>query len=367
VHAVAHSRWDAFRKIQSSPAKLNAPQVQALAQVGDRPISGTGRGGALAPTQPLTPSQQAALDSMNSSLAALTRAANSARSALSAAPYSASASGAELKAKADEFEKAELALANAKAATFKKIQNSSDKLSVEQAETLARPVNRGFAFVPGRGGPDPVLPAVTKVLQQYLSPEKLKGYDAVAFCSTTGELPIPDKDAFFKWIAEGHGFIGLHSATDTLHQTPEYIKMVGAEFAGHGTFHPKAEVDNIDPKSPINVGWGKSIAINEEFYLFKNFDPSQVHLLLAMHEQPYTKQPGIYPVSWIKMFGKGRVYYTSLGHRDDVLLPDAAIGDQEYKVRFNQAPVALAVQRQILNGARWALGLVDADATPQTH
>jgi type 1 glutamine amidotransferase len=123
----------------------------------------------------------------------------------------------------------------------------------------------------------------------------------------------------------------------------------------------------MDPKSPINAGWGKSIAINEEFYLFKNYDPTQVHLLLVMPVQPYTQQPGTYPVSWIKMYGKGRVYYTSLGHRDDVLLPDGAIGDQEYKVRFNQAPVALAVQKQMLNGVRWALGLIDADATPQAH
>jgi type 1 glutamine amidotransferase len=123
----------------------------------------------------------------------------------------------------------------------------------------------------------------------------------------------------------------------------------------------------MDATSPINAGWGNSITINEEFYLFRNYDPKQVHLLLAMQQQPYTKAPGVYPASWIKMYGNGRVFYTSLGHRDDVLLPDATIGDAEYKVRFNQAPVALAVQKHILNGIRWSLGLIQEDATPQAH
>ena len=363
--AVANARLEAFRKMQASPAKLNAEQVQALVQVADRPAGpafGGGRGGRASGT-PLTPSQQAAVNSMNSSIASLSQAMSAARASLTSAPYDPAVTPATLKSKADEFNAAELALASAKAAAFAKIQASSDKLLPDQVQQLAQPASRG-AFGGGRG-PDVITPAVTKVLQQYLSPDKLKDYDAVVFCGTTGELPIPDKDAFFKWIADGHGFIGLHSATDTLHQTPEYIKMIGGEFAGHGNFHPKADVENMDAKSPINAGWGKSVAINEEFYLFKNYDPTQVHLLLATTVQPYTKQAGIYPVSWIKMYGKGRVYYTDLGHRDDVLLPDGTIGDQEYKVRFNQAPVASAVQKQMLNGVRWALGLIDADATPQ--
>lgn len=214
----------------------------------------------------------------------------------------------------------------------------------------------------GGGAVDPNLAAVTKVLQQYLSASALKNYDAVVFCSTTGELPLPDPDAFFKWVADGHGFIGLHSATDTLHSSPEYIKMIGGEFAGHGAFHPSVPVDNMDPASPVTAGWGKSMPIDEEFYLFKNYDPTQVHLLLAMPMQPYTKDAGVFPVSWIRKYGNGRVFYTSLGHRDDVLMPDATIGDAEFKVRYNQAPVALAVQKHILNGIRWALGLTEANA-----
>jgi type 1 glutamine amidotransferase len=370
--AVANARLEALDKIQSSSAKLNTDQRQALAAAGGGGgRGGPGRGG-VAPAEtpkPLTDSQLAALSAMNSSLTPLNQAVTAARTALSSVAWADGATPADLKAKGIAFDDAELALANAKAAAFAKIQASPDKLEPAQFQ-LASQRGGGRGGRGGRGGPggpDPTTAAVTKVLQQYLNPEALKNYDAIAFLSTTGELPIPDKDAFFKWIADGHGFIGLHSATDTLHQTPEYAKMIGGEFAGHGQFHPKAPVDNMDPASPITAGWGKSIALNEEFYLFRNYDPKQVHLLLAMQAQPYTREAGVYPVSWIKKYGSGRVFYTSLGHRDDVLLPDATIGDQEYKVRFNQAPVALAVQKHILQGVRYALGLIDADATPQAH
>lgn len=365
--AVANARLQALANIQASPAKLNADQMQALAQAGGGGgRGGPGRGGAASDApKPLTDSQQAAVSAMNSSLTSLNQAATAARTALTSAPYGDGASPTDLKTKADAFDGAELALANAKAAAFSKIQASPDKLDPAQALLAAQAGGRGGRG--GRGGPSPETVAVTKVLQQYLNPDALKNYDAVAFLSTTGELPIPDKDAFYKWIADGHGFVGIHSATDTLHQDPEYIKMIGGEFAGHGNFQPATPIVNMDPKSPITAGWGNSITMNEELYLFKNYDPKQVHLLLAMQGQPYTKEPGIYPVSWIKMYGDGRVFYTSLGHRDDVLLPDATIGDQEFKVRFNQAPVALAVQKHILNGILWSLGLVKADATPQAH
>jgi type 1 glutamine amidotransferase len=380
--AFGEARSKEFKKIQASPANLNADQVQALAQStigwGGSLGMGGGRGPQGTASRPLTDAQRSAIAAMNESLATQNQAVAAARAAFNSAIYAQGQSQSVLKANADTLEAAQLAYSVAAAAALSKIQASPDRLTSDQAALISPVVilKGGPTFAAptggrgGRGGPnapDPIRDAVTKVLQQYLSPEKLKDYDAVAFCSTTGELPIPDKDAFFQWIADGHGFIGLHSATDTLHNTPEYIKMLGAEFAGHDNFHPKVEVDNMDPKNPINAGWGQSIAINEEFYLFKNYDPKQVHLLLAMPIQPYAKQPGTYPVSWIKMYGKGRVYYTSLGHRDDVLLPNPTVGDQEYKVRFNQAPVALAVQKQILNGVRWALGLIDADARPQAR
>jgi type 1 glutamine amidotransferase len=366
--ALANARLQELTKIQSSPAKLNPAQVQALAQTGARGGAG-GRGGAPASpaSEPLTPPQQTAVNAMTDSLRDLNQAVTAARTALNGAPFTADASAVALKAKADALGAATLALANANAAAFARIQASPEKLSAAQAQSVAQGGGGRGGRGGGGGGSDPTQAAVARILQQYMSPEALKNYDAVAFLSTTGELPIPDKDAFFRWIADGHAFIGVHAATDTLHQTPEYIKMIGGEFAGHGSWHPKTAIVNKDAKSPITAGWGNAIDINEELFLFRNYDPKQVHVLLAMDKQPYTGEPGEYPVSWIKMYGKGRVFYTSLGHRDDVLLPDATIGDQQFKVRYNQNNVPQAVQRHILSGIRWALGLVDSDVVPQAR
>src|ERR1043166_6492622 len=51
-----------------------------------------------------------------------------------------------------------------------------------------------------------------------LSAENLKNYDGVIFANTTGDLPIPDPQAFVDSIAQGHAFIGMHSASDTYHE-----------------------------------------------------------------------------------------------------------------------------------------------------
>lgn len=365
---LANARADSFAKLQASSARLTPAQTQVIIQVSRRVE--TGDAPSTSAPDP-TPEQQEALATMYSSLSSLGQAVTTARTSLGTAPFAVKPAKADLMTKADTLASAEQAYADARATAFAKLQASPAKLSSEQTQALEQSAGTRREFGarrPVQNGPvDPMTARVAKILQQYLSPEALKNYDAVAFLSTTGELPIPDKDGFFKWVADGHGFIGLHSAADTLHGTPEYIKMLGGEFAGHGMYHARESVFNMDPKSPLTAGWGNAIAINEEFYLFKKFDPRTVHVLLAMKEQPYTKEAGEYPVSWIKQYGHGRIFYTSLGHRDDVLSPDATIGDQQFKIRYNKPEVARAVDMHILNGIRWALGLISADATPQSH
>src|SRR3712207_590904 len=56
-----------------------------------------------------------------------------------------------------------------------------------------------------------------------LTPAGLAGVDAVVFANTTGTLPIPDLGRFLSWIAEGHGFAGMHSAADTYHDAADYL------------------------------------------------------------------------------------------------------------------------------------------------
>jgi uncharacterized protein len=193
---------------------------------------------------------------------------------------------------------------------------------------------------------------IAKVLAEKMSPEALKNYDAVIFANTTGDLPVPDKNAFMDWIKSGKGFVGMHSATDTFHKFPPYIEMIGGEFLTH---KEQVEVNaiNRDQECPACQHLGKTWTVYDEIYIMKNFDPAKVHQLLTLDAHPNDKTPGNYPIAWSKNYGKGRVFYTSLGHREDVW---DANTPENFKSR-NSPEVALAYQKHILGGIKWALGL----------
>ncbi|ODS57788.1 MAG: hypothetical protein ABS36_04915 [Acidobacteria bacterium SCN 69-37] len=217
----------------------------------------------------------------------------------------------------------------------------------------------------GRGGPGGAGNAETAekvrlTLANYLTPEKLKNFDGVFFLTTNGELPMPDLPGFLAWLRDGHGYVGTHAASDTLHQADGYLAMVGGEFAGHGA-QETMPVVNDDPRHPATAAFPPSLDIREEFYLFRNYDRSQVHSLLSMTAHPNEKTAGHYPVSWCKPYGEGRVFYTSLGHRLDLWDP-AWLGNDGQ--RANPPEVATAFRQHLVGGIRWALGIVDGDCTP---
>jgi uncharacterized protein len=202
-------------------------------------------------------------------------------------------------------------------------------------------------------------PALKAELQK-LSPENLNNYDGVVFASTTGDLPIPDLQGLLDWIKAGHAFIGIHAASDTFHGYPEFIAMLGGEFKGHG---PQVSVEclNQDPAHPANEKLGKTWTIQqEEIYEFKSYDPAKVHDLLILDKHPQTKVAGEFPVTWAKNFGSGRVFYTSLGHREDVI-----DGDPSMKDRKNSQETSRNFQAHVLGGIEWALKLKDGKPTSQ--
>ncbi len=203
-------------------------------------------------------------------------------------------------------------------------------------------------------------PSLAKALEP-LSPSNLKNYDGVVFASTTGDLPIPDKQGFLNWIKAGHAFIGLHSASDTFHHWPEYIEMLGGEFDHHG---PQVSVDclNQDPTNSATWSLPKIWTISqEEIYQFKNYDPSKVHELLVLDKHPNDKTPGHFPISWCKDYGAGRVFYTALGHRDDIISEDPNLKD-----RKNSVEISWAYQAHVLGGIEWALGLKSSVNMPSS-
>jgi hypothetical protein len=206
-----------------------------------------------------------------------------------------------------------------------------------------------FAGPDGKPDKEKVSAAIQKVLAEKMSPAALKHYDAVVFANTTGDLPLPDKQAFLDWIKSGKGFVGMHSATDTFHNFQPYIEMIGGEFKTHGA---QVEVDaiNQDKECPACRHLPGTWKIYDEIYQFKNFDPAKFNGLLTLDKHPNDKSPGAYPLSWWKDYGKGRVFYTALGHREDVW-------DANWADRKNPKEVAEAYQKHILEGIKWAVGL----------
>lgn len=198
-----------------------------------------------------------------------------------------------------------------------------------------------------------VKAAITKVLAEKMSAEALKNYDAIIFANTTGDLPLPDREAFLAWLKSGKAFIGMHACSDTFHGWPEFIKMLGGEFETH---HEQAPIEciNAAPGHPANAKMGKTWVINqEEVYLIKKYEQDQCHDVLFLDKHPNDKIAGHYPVSWCKSYGQGRVFYTTLGHREDIWDDETAPDFQ----RINPVEVSRAYQRHILGGIQWALGL----------
>src|SRR2546430_15448966 len=146
----------------------------------------------------------------------------------------------------------------------------------------------------------------------------LSNVKAVMFVNTTGDLPLPARENLLAWIAGGGSFIGVHSASDTWHEWPEYIDMLGAEFDHHPdqTARP-IFVENA--MNPATAPLPPSFVLFEEYYLFKNFDRSRVSMLLSLRTSPEEDAaPGFFPLAWTRDYGQGRVFYTAIGHRIEV-------------------------------------------------
>lgn len=141
-----------------------------------------------------------------------------------------------------------------------------------------------------------------------LTADALRGVQVVMFVNTTGELDVPARDDLLQWIERGGAFVGVHSASDTWHEWPAYVDMLGAEFESHPVQYV-AQIDVVDAAHPATAQLQSPHAMLEEIYALKNFDLARVRPLLAT---------GGRVIAWCKDYGAGRVFYTALGHRIDV-------------------------------------------------
>jgi type 1 glutamine amidotransferase len=142
----------------------------------------------------------------------------------------------------------------------------------------------------------------------------LSNHDVLFFALTSGELPFTadQKAAILSFVSRGGGFLGVHSATDTLYDWPDYGMLVGAYFKEH-PWTREATVIVEDPAHPTTSMLGTQFSIEEEFYAFRENPRPRVHVLLRL-DVASVGASGDYPLAWTSTYGNGRVYYNALGH-----------------------------------------------------
>ena len=141
----------------------------------------------------------------------------------------------------------------------------------------------------------------------------LSDVDVIMFALTSGELPFSSaqRTALIEAVTGGKGFIGIHSATDTLYEFPDYGRLVGAYFKEHPWTQP-ARVLVEDASHPA-TGIRDAFTLEEEFYTFRDNPRPRVQVLLRL-DPASVNSTGDFPLAWAHSFGGGRAYYNALGH-----------------------------------------------------
>lgn len=141
----------------------------------------------------------------------------------------------------------------------------------------------------------------------------LADVDVIMFALTSGELPFTtgQRSALIDAVSGGKGFIGIHSATDTLYEFPDYGRLVGAYFREH-PWTQQARVLVEDASHPA-TGIRDAFSLEEEFYTFRENPRGRVQVLLRL-DPASVNTSGDYPLAWAQSFGGGRSYYNALGH-----------------------------------------------------
>ena len=196
--------------------------------------------------------------------------------------------------------------------------------------------------------------ALTKKKLEY-NAKNLTNFDAVLFF-TGGDLEMDaqQKSDFLSFIHDdGKGFIGIHSASITFVDWPEYGEMVGGYYDEHpwGTFDAPIIVE--DPAFPGMQQWPKSFVLRDEIYQMRNYSRDKVRVLMRLDaakidlgNKNVHRSDRDFAVTWAKTYGKGRVYYTTLGH----------VQDNWDKPEF---------QKMLIEAIKWTTGITNADITPR--
>lgn len=153
--------------------------------------------------------------------------------------------------------------------------------------------------------------------------DTLAGID-VLLLYTTGRLPL-DTAALARWVEAGGALVGVHSATDTLADDGTFVRLIGGTFDGH-PWNEEVTLRIDDPEHPAMRSFAReametappTFRLADEIYQFKLLAPDRRVILSLAPGNPKMEPGREYPLAWTRQPGKGRVFYTALGHRPEV-------------------------------------------------
>ena len=178
----------------------------------------------------------------------------------------------------------------------------------------------------------------------------LANIDAIFFLGHRDiQLDDQQKADLLKFVHDdGKGFVGAHVALTAMAAWPEFVEMLGATYDEHPWNTAAGTIINEDPSFPATKQFPATFPFTDEFYQAKGFSREKSHVLLRLDVSKMPPNPnlhitnGDFPLAWAKMYGKGRVFYSSLGH-------DAKTWDNP------------DVYHMYFEAIRWALDLTDAN------
>lgn len=194
-----------------------------------------------------------------------------------------------------------------------------------------------------------------------LAAASLKQYDGVLFLNVTGNIfdRVEAQSALLEFVRNGGGIAGIHSATDACYEWPQWGEMLGGWFDGHPwNAESRVTVQIEDPSHPLNAPFAgaTTFAVQDEIYQLKGPDFRTSHRVLSSLDPWQTDMTvrGIkrtdrdFPITLIREYGRGRVFYCALGHNEHIY--------------WNPA-----ILRHYLAGLQWAMGDLTADAAPRAR
>jgi uncharacterized protein len=174
-------------------------------------------------------------------------------------------------------------------------------------------------------------------------------FDAIFFFGVREIELTPDQRAdLLSFVRdEGKGFVAAHSAATAFFSWPEFGEMLGGRFDEHPWGVAEGTVVVDDPHFPAMRHFPPRVVVRDELYQLKDFSRDKIHVLahldpskLDLTRPLVHRKDGDFPVAWSKSYGKGRVFYSILGH-------DADDWDNPL------------LQHMYLEAIRWALGLTE--------